>query len=994
MHDDRQLQTAEGARVADALHARFFELSMDLLGTFDPEGRLLTANRAWEETLGWRRDELIGRRFRELVHPDDLPAMLDANADLSTPGRQRAAFENRWRHADGSYRRLLWSAAVHDGIRYCVAKDVTAARWESEGRQRDAELAQTVAASMADGLYVADPAGLIRYVNAAALRLLGYEADELVGKPAHATLHHSRADGTAIEAEACALLAVRRTQVPFATAEDVFWRRDGSPLPVAYSSSPVALGKGTGTVVVFRDISGEHAAAAARAEAEGRLRRSESLHRTLAANIPDTTVFLLDRDLRVLVAEGDAITRLPWFSAELVCGRRLDELHGEVPAEVLDLALRHYRATFEGEHRAFEFTSAGATFSVQAVPVRGDEDGDVEAALVVARDVTEERRAARQLARRARQQDAVAELGRFALGSHDVQELVERALETATATLGVELGTVLAVDEAGEDLRVVAAVGAAAPLRGARVARERVAAVRHCLETGETTIVEDLRADGRFAPSSVLLELGVASSLGVVLELHGRPFGVVNLHARERAAFSAEDASFLSAVATVIGVAVERDREERATRHAALHDPLTGLPNRTLALDRLAHALARRRREGIGVAVLALDLDRFKTINDSLGHRAGDEVLLALAPRLTAAIRPTDTVARIGGDEFVVVCPDVAGARGAAEVADRLASAICRPLALNGGEHVFTVSTGIALASSPESTPDSLLRDADAALYRAKDRGRGRFEVFDEETRRRVLLRLRTETELRRALARDELQVFYQPVIDLATGRPVSMEALVRWEHPERGLVPPLEFVPIAEETGLIAELGLQVLRAACRQTAAWQRQADPALGVSVNVSGRQLTNRRFPAQVAEIADDSGLAPGTLALEITESVLMEETEAPAAILAALREHGLTAVLDDFGTGYSSLGRLKGFPLDALKIDRSFVRGVASDGDDRAIVKATIDMAHALGLAVVAEGVETRAHEASLRALGCDRTQGYLYARPQPAEAIAGLVAAR
>ncbi len=317
--------------------------------------------------------------------------------------------------------------------------------------------------------------------------------------------------------------------------------------------------------------------------------------------------------------------------------------------------------------------------------------------------------------------------------------------------------------------------------------------------------------------------------------------------------FAHDELLFLTAVARLIIVAVERDRQEQATRHAALHDPLTGLPNRTLALDRLSQALARRQRDHIDVAVFVVDVDGFKMINDSFGHAAGDDVLLSLAPRLATAMRSTDTVARLGGDEFVVICPDVDGARGATEAAERLAAAVVRPLVLDSGEHFFTITAGIALASTKLDTPEALLGDADAAMYRAKALGRGRYELFDEAMRTSAMERLRTENELRRALDRGELEVWYQPVVDLATRRAVSTEALVRWRHPERGLVPPLDFISIAEETGLIARLGVEVLDRACRQTAIWQRDFDPAIGVSVNVSGRQI-NPMFPAQVAAIA--------------------------------------------------------------------------------------------------------------------------------------------
>ena len=664
------------------------------------------------------------------------------------------------------------------------------------------------------------------------------------------------------------------------------------------------------------------------------------------------------------------------------------ELYAEVPDEVLQLCLENYRAGLRGERRSFEFFSGGLTFAVQAVPVRA-EDGTIESLLVVARDISERTRAAQQLARLALQQAAVATLGRFALESHDLNAVLSEAVRIATATLGADVGRVLELDGTGERLTPIASVGMPNGLPDAQALPLNLsdtASALAPLRSGEPAITDGHRA----VPDA---ELGIVSSLSVAIEGHDEPFGVLNVNTRAPHAFTEDEVAFLSAVATLIIIAVERERGEQVTRHAALHDPLTGLPNRTLALDRLDQALARRQRERIDLAVFVLDVDGFKLINDTLGHAAGDEVLLALAPRLSASLRTTDTVARLGGDEFVVICPDVDGPRGATDIAERLGDAVTRPLNLSSGEHFFTVSIGGTLAATKLDTPESLLGDADAAMYRAKARGRGAYELFDEAMRTSLIARVRTETELRRALSGDELVVYYQPVIDLATGRPVSTEALVRWQHPDRGLVPPLEFIPIAEETGLIAMLGLHVLEHACRQTAAWQRDIDPAIGVSVNVSGRQALNPLLPGQVAAIAERSGLRPGTLALEITETLLMEEADAPTTVLDSLQEHGLSLVLDDFGTGYSSLSRLKRFPLDVLKIDRSFVSGVDCNTDDRAIVKATIDMAHAVGLTVVAEGVETSEQEACLRELGCDRAQGYLYARPQPADAITQMLGA-
>jgi diguanylate cyclase (GGDEF)-like protein/PAS domain S-box-containing protein len=955
------MASSAGASARNAIEPvqRLFELSVDMLGTASAEGYFTRLNPAWTQTLGWSVEELMAEPFLFFVHPDDVAMTLEVATWIPEPGAPATvAFENRYRTRDGDYRLIDWTGVAEHGVMYFVAKDVTDRRATEIEHAQAASLARAITDSVTDGLLVSDQDGAIVYVNPSGLAMLGYRADDLVGHDCRATVQDV----------------------------DTFRRKDGSALPVVSSSSPVPLASGAGSVVTFHDITAQQDASTAAHEAEAGVRRSDALNRSLTANLPDTTVFLLDHDLRILIADGEAIRRLPWFDEELFRGRLVSGLDGMVPAEILELSLTTYRAALQGERGGFDFLSAGMTFSVQAVPVRG-EDEAVESVLVVARDITERTRAGQQIARHARQQKAVAELGRFALETHNLAALMAEAVTTATSTLDVDGGGILELSDDGEHLTIVAGTGLPDGLVGEhQIPVGESANAGYTLLTGEPTIVEDLAAETRFEPAPFLLQLGVVSIVSVPIQGHGRPFGVLDVRVRAPRRFSEDDVDFLTAIARLITVAVERHRDEQATRHSALHDPLTDLPNRTLALDRLGHAVRRRHREGIDVAVLVLDIDRFKLINDASGHAAGDDVLLALAARLTDTLRATDTVARLSGDEFTVICPDVGGIRGATELAQRLATVVTAPLVLGSGEHSFTISTGIALASAGDDTPESLLGDADAAMYRAKARGRGRYELFDEAMRTEAAARVRLETELRRGLERGEFQAWYQPVIDLATGGPVSTEALVRWMHPERGMVSPLEFIPVAEEAGLIAELGLQVLEQACRQTAAWQRDIDPELGVSVNISGRQVIDPTFPAQVAAIAESSGLRAGTLALEITESVLMEEADSPVTVLGSLQEHGLSLVLDDFGTGYSSLSRLKRFPLDVLKIDRSFVSGADCNADDHAIVKATIDMAHAVGLIVVAEGVETREQEERLRAVGCDRVQGYLYARPQPPRA--------
>jgi diguanylate cyclase (GGDEF)-like protein len=519
--------------------------------------------------------------------------------------------------------------------------------------------------------------------------------------------------------------------------------------------------------------------------------------------------------------------------------------------------------------------------------------------------------------------------------------------------------------------------------------------VGRALRIGRPLVIEDAAAPDAPEVAALLRRRGVAS--GITVQIAGRdgPWGALTAHSQRPRRFAPDETDFMAAVANVVSGAVDRNRTEEEVRHAALHDALTGLPNRTLALDRLEGALARRRRDGRDVAVLLLDLDLFKLVNDSYGHGTGDDLLVTLAPRLQDAVRPSDTVARLGGDEFLIVCEQLEGAHAAIQVAERVSHAVSQPIVLRSGEHFVTASIGIAMADSADRETETLIRDADAAMYRAKERGRGRFELFDDLLRERVLTRLRTETELRRALERDELRVVFQPVVDLGDGSVVAVEALVRWQHPDRGLLEPMEFIPVAEDSGLIGPLGRWVLEAACREGAALQKRfprPDPLL-LCVNTSAHQIADAAFPAEVAAIARRSGLAPGSLALEITETVLMEEAHAPVTVLAQLRDYGLRLMLDDFGTGYSSLGYLKRFPLDVVKVDRSFIAGLGRDDEDSAIVAAVISMAHTLGLTVVAEGVERDEQVDQLRRLGCDRVQGRLLARPLPAGELEVLIAA-
>ena len=427
---------------------------------------------------------------------------------------------------------------------------------------------------------------------------------------------------------------------------------------------------------------------------------------------------------------------------------------------------------------------------------------------------------------------------------------------------------------------------------------------------------------------------------------------------------------------------------DQLTRQA-FQDALTGLPNRALFMDRLAHALTRTERRAQYVAVLFLDLDRFKVVNDSLGHGMGDQVLVESSRRLLGCVRPEDTVARLGGDEFAILLEDLDGVEGATSVAQRVTESLEKPFRLEGREVFVTMSVGIALNTRRPITPEELLRDADLAMYRAKGNGKNRFEVFDAASSAPAINRFDLELDLRGALSRGEFVLHYQPIVHLGDGRMIEVEALVRWQHRERGLLQPDEFISLMEETGLIIPVGAWVLSEACRQLEEWTAQFphQPPLTMSVNLSARQLQDPGLVLAVKNALATSHLDPACLKLEITETVVMQDAPSTLEALHALKALGVQLAIDDFGTGYSSLSYLKRFPVDTLKIDRSFVQGVALNAKDTAIVRAVVDVAKSLNLSVTAEGIETDDQLAQLQELGCDRGQGYLFARPLAAEPL-------
>jgi diguanylate cyclase (GGDEF)-like protein len=443
-----------------------------------------------------------------------------------------------------------------------------------------------------------------------------------------------------------------------------------------------------------------------------------------------------------------------------------------------------------------------------------------------------------------------------------------------------------------------------------------------------------------------------------------------------------------------ISYAIERKQSELELARRAMHDPLTGLANRALFLDRLIHAVSWSRRHRSTFSIMLIDIDRFKLINDSLGHETGDQVLVEVARRLGVALRGSDTAARFGGDEFIVLCEEISDEQQAVRLAERIMKSLEKPLDLESDTMFVTASMGIVVASGLDvEDPEALIREADAAMLRAKKSG-VRCELFDTELRSRVVERQEMEQKLREAVDKHEFRVLYQPQIDLRTGEILGVEALVRWDHPERGLLAPADFIWLAEETGLIIPIGSWVLIEALGQAQRWRAARYKPLRLCVNLSARQLSDPSLVDLVREALEETETDPSTLCLEITESVMTHDVETSFQTLAALKELGLGLSVDDFGTGYSSLGSLKRLPVDSLKIDRSFVAGLNGRGsEDAAIVTAVISLAHTLGMTAVAEGIERADQLEQLRALDCDVAQGFYFARPRPANVITELLGA-
>jgi diguanylate cyclase (GGDEF)-like protein/PAS domain S-box-containing protein len=681
------------------------------------------------------------------------------------------------------------------------------------------------------------------------------------------------------------------------------------------------------------------------------------------------------------------------YTEEELLARTVGELSHPDDREAATDALARLRAgeveSISFEKRYLRKNDSVAWVSVNVALARNAE-GEAQYEISVYEDISERKRSEERRAAHVRYQESTARFGQSALGRRESAELVDDAVRGVLDAL--RAGAVVYLERGLQDgqLLVRGLAGIAGEHDAAAIASYGPGdAVSLALDHGELALLEG--ADSGLRP--LPYDWAGAFRCTALVPVHGdgEVRGALCALSATPHAFGSEESKFLVATASVLSAGLLRIESEGRLAFLAQFDVLTGLPNRALLADRFSQLIVQARRHDTPLGVLFIDLDDFKTVNDTLGHAGGDELLKETARRLQSVVRPGDTVARISGDEFAVILSDLAKADDAAIVAQKIIDRLALPIQVRDQEVFVTASIGIAAFPPDGDDAETLLGAADAAMYRAKQSGRNGFQFFTADINQRTRARAQLGSELRRALERDEFALVYQPKYDLRTGRPCAAEALLRWQHPERGIVSPVEFIPVLEETGLIVQVGEWVLRRVCEDLKAWETAGLKLIPLAVNLSARQFRQQDLDVRIRKLVHAAGVDPSLIELEITESQLMQDPEHAKRMMEALAAAGLRVAIDDFGTGYSSLSYLTRFPLSALKIDRSFVADVLSDQADAAIVRTIIDMAHTLGFIVIAEGVETEAQATLLRSLGCEQAQGYYFAKPMPEADLRALI---
>lgn len=729
-------------------------------------------------------------------------------------------------------------------------------------------------------------------------------------------------------------------------------------------------------VVTHRDVGARH-------RADQELQRLRSL---LSAT--DDAIILIDPVTQVIVDVNDATTRMLGYERAAFPDIPLASLFAVADPE----GKSAFPSLVTGHPSAapFETTLQHADGRHVAAEIRPREVrfGDQTLMAWVTSDISERRRVETLLRRQALQHHLLAQFGQLALENPPLNVLTLRATDILRSGLDVDLCRVLTFCVEDRVLVQVAGAGWSGPWMQQPAFDAKTETEDHfVIGTREAVVVHDFNSGSRFPPSPILAAHQVRSAVEVLICGKEGPYGLLGAYARAPGCFDTDSANFVRSVANTLAAAIDRGRGDEQLTRMAQFDSLTGLPNRSLYLDRLGQTLVESERDKRPVAVLFVDVDHFKYVNDTLGHAVGDQLLIQIADRLRAEVRPGDTVGRLGGDEFTVTLAHLGHDEDAAVVAKRIVSSLGARYQL--GEHVVHVSASVGVSLYPNDGRDgiALLKCADTAMYRAKESGRSTYQFYLPKMNDRAVARMKLEGKLRGALERGEYLLHYQPRVNLVSGEVSGLEALLRWQPAGEVLVSPEEIIPILEETGLIIPVGEWVMASVCAQIALWREEGIKPLPVAVNLSARQFRRTDVDSAIGSILTASGIDSELLEVELTESTLMSVSEAAIQSLRNLKTRGIRVAVDDFGTGYSSLMYLKRFPLDYLKIDEVFVRGIALNSDSTEIAIAIINLAHCLKLRVIAEGVETRSQLEFLRAHGCDEMQGDYYSKALPAGQI-------
>ncbi|OGP66594.1 MAG: hypothetical protein A2W27_08005 [Deltaproteobacteria bacterium RBG_16_44_11] len=991
VRDITERKQAEEALVREK---KFFDAvvnsSPGLFFVFDDKGNIIQSNKNAEKVTGYSTKEISKMNILDFVAKEDQKAAAQAMQEVFTKGQ--SSLETNILSKLGKktpfYITGLRTKFENTICVVCTGSDITERKQTEEALQKSEERYRNILESIQEGYFEIDLESNYTFANEANARFLGYTKEELIGMN---TRQHM--DEETYKQLSKPYSELYRTGIPIESLEAKSIRKDGSN--VIYDTSVSLIRDKKGNPIGFRGVS--------RDVTERKQHEEELSLLRSAMDVSQDMIFLVDRTTMRFLYANETAFRLTGYTREeyvkkspqdmlLVDRKTLEDAYDEA------IAAAPTGITVEMKTRRKDGTRTIIELHRRALNI-----GNRWIIVTIVHDISQRWLAEEKIRLLGRMFAALSATNETILHSKSPEELYQRVCNAAVDDGKFITTGVLLFDPETTWVRVAAASGDGGDrLREVRISLdesipEGKGMVGTAFRTGKPCVSNDYLNDPVSLPwREIMKNVGAAAVIPLISG--GQSIGALIFYATQKRSFDDEAIKLLERMAENVVFALgnfereaERQRAEDRIQHLATHDALTGLPNRLMFSQLLNHAIQSAKRYKRQLAVFFIDLDRFKTINDTLGHDAGDQLLQEIAIRFKQSLRAADVIARLGGDEFVILIEEVSDSKQVATVAHKILAAAIKPIVLLGEECRVTASIGISIYSEDAEDEQSLMKNADIAMYHAKEEGKNNYQFYSKDIQSRSIERLSIETNLRFALERNELSLHYQAKVDFKTNAINGVEALLRWQNPYLGSVTPTQFIPVAEESGLIIPIGKWVIRTACAQNVAWQRDGLPPICMAVNLSLRQLMDEFLIEDIKKALNDCGMAPNLLELEITESMVMHNPTRMIAVLAKIKELGVRLAIDDFGTGYSSLGQLKHFPIDTLKVDRSFVRNIPQDAEDKAITEAIIAMGKTLSLTVVAEGVETVEQMNFLKDHSCDEMQGFYFSKPIAPDQFAELL---